>query len=209
MEKRRFCWDLHRLCRSPVALPFALLCISLLGASAEALELQQTSTQARYVAAAEVQPYVDLNFGAEIRRVTTSEGDLVASWTGSAVMGVQPTPFQLFIPADCLRLVAGSLQVRNYRACGVKATVSVDRIGPVELRIHAFTATLTQTRGGFARLSINAAIGGTTAVGDLSSSILGSLGGASQTVRIGSASASLLPNSIEVLGFNPQPEPPP
>jgi hypothetical protein len=200
--------DRHRSRRTGLALHASALASIILAFPVQAFELTRTSTQARWVNAAEVAPYVDLAFSAEITRVTTAEGDLIASWTGNDVMGIQPTPFQLFIPADCFRSSAGSLQVRNHRACGVKAIVEVDSLGQLELPIYALSATLTEWAG-YARLTITAAIGTGSVVGDLTNTLLGSLGGASQQVQIGSESGSLYPNAIEVLGFNPQPEPPP
>ena len=57
--------------------------------------------------------------------------------------------------------------------------------------------------------AVSAAVGFDGPAGDLSSVVLSKFGGAEQSVAIGEDSDSLLPNDLTVLGFNPQPEPPP
>ena len=184
----------------------AALALALSG-PAMALELTRTETSAtRIVPPDPVRPYLEMSFQAELLRLTDVAGDVVVGW--GEVGGIQPTPFRLVIPADCFGRSAGSLQVRNHRACGVAAELTAPNGDVTALPIYAFSAVLTDARG-YGRLAISAAMGFESPAGDLSSVVLSKFGGAEQSVAIGEDSASLLPNDLTLLGFNPQPEPPP
>jgi hypothetical protein len=172
-----------------------------------ALELNRAETSAtRIVPPDPIRPYLEVSFQAELLRLTETAGEVVVGW--GEVGGVQPTPFRLVIPADCFARSAGSLQVRNHRACGVSAELTAPNGEVNVLPVFAFSAVLTEVRG-YGRLAVSAAVGVESRAGDLSSVLLSTFGGAEQSVVIGEDSASLLPNDLTVLGFNPQPEPPP
>ena len=174
---------------------------------AGAFELTNAKTSAAWAVPPEpIKPYIDLTFSAELVRLSSADGDLVVTWEDAG--GVEPQPFKIVIPAECFVREAGSLQVRNFRACGVEALLTSVRGDIISLPVYAFSTVMTQRRD-YGRLSMSAAIGVDDRTGDLTSVILAVIGGAEQEVAIGSESASLLPNDISVLGFNPQPEPPP
>lgn len=178
-----------------------------LSGPAMALELTRAETSAtRIVPPDPIRPYLEVSFQGELLRVTEVAGEVVVGW--GEVGGVQPTPFRLVIPSDCFGRSAGSLQVRNHRACGVAAELTAPNGDVTVLPVYAFSAVLTNVRG-YGRLAISAAVGVESSAGDLSSVLLSRFGGAEQSVAIGEDSDSLLPNDLTVLGFNPQPEPPP
>ncbi len=183
------------------------LSIVLLASPAQAFELSRGSTRAEWVGPTEegAPPYIDLNTSAEIRGLETSYGELTVTW--EAVGGIEPAPFKLIIPARCFRPEEGSIQVRNYRSCGVKAVLELADVDQLSLPIQAFTAVVTE-RSGTTRVSITAAVDSATDIGDMASMMLGAIGGGRQIVQVGDASASLLPNVVNVFGFDPQPEPP-
>lgn len=184
----------------------AVLALALSG-PAVALELTRAETSAtRMVPPDPIRPYLEVSFQAELLRLTEAGGEVVIGW--GEVGGIDPTPFRVVIPADCFGRSAGSLQVRNHRACGVAAELTAPNGEVTALPIFAFSAVLTNVRG-YGRLALSAAVGVETPGGDLSSLLLSRFGGAEQSVVIGEESASLLPNDLTVLGFNPQPEPPP
>jgi hypothetical protein len=83
----------------------------------------------------------------------------------------------------------------------------MSRTGEISLPIHALSASVSR-RLDHGRITIIAAVGTATEWGDVASVILGVIGGGTQNMQIGRASASLLPNAVEVVGFDPQPEPP-
>ncbi len=188
------------------ALGAALLALAT-SSPAGAIELMRAETSAARVNPPEpVRPYLELAFNAEIDRLVETGGDLVVSW--EEVGGIDPTPFLLRVPADCFVRGGGSLLVQNHRTCGVTAELT-GRSGQVAvLPVFAFSAVLTEVRG-YGRLAISAAIGIESRIGDLTGVLLTTIGGAEQTVIIGEDSGSLVPNELTVLGFNPQPEPPP
>lgn len=184
----------------------ALLALAISGPAA-AIELTRAETSAARVNPPEpVRPYLELAFNAEINRLAETGGELVVSWEDAG--GIDPTPFLLRIPAECFVRGGGSLLVRNHRACGVTAELTGPSGQVAMLPVFALSAVLTEVRG-FGRLAVSAAIGVELRDGDLTSVLLGSIGGARQTVIIGDDSGSLVPNDLTVLGFNPQPEPPP
>lgn len=184
----------------------ALLAVAFSG-SAAAIELSRAETSATRVNPPEpVRPYLELAFTAEISRLVETGGDLVVGW--GEVGGIQPTPFRLLVPGRCFLRGDGSLLVRNHRACGVTAELIAPSGDVIGLPVYAFSAVLTEARG-YGRLAMSAAIGVETGDGDLTSVLLSKFGGAEQSVVIGEDSDSLVPNDISVLGFNPQPEPPP
>jgi hypothetical protein len=181
--------------------------LGLLTAPIHALELSQATTRADYVHPPDpgTPAYVDLNFSAEIGGVKAVDGDVVTTW--EIVGGIEPTPFKVIIPGGCFQQAGRWLQVRDHRNCGVKAVLERVDVGEVSMPMHTFNAVVIE-RSGYGRLSISAAIDTATDIGDFASLVLGTVGGGKQIVQIGSETASLLPNAVEVVGFNPQPEPP-
>lgn len=180
----------------------ALLCAPL----AQAFELNRAETSAEWFVPTEpIRPYLELSFSAELGAVESTDGDLSVGW--GEVGGIDPTPFRLVVPAECMVRDSGSMLVRAFRACGVSAQLTTPEGRILDLPIYAFSAVMTERRG-FARLSLSAAVGVDSEAGDVTSDLLGTIGGATQSVSIGDASGSLLPNDIGIRGFNPQPEPP-
>jgi hypothetical protein len=183
------------------------LAMLMLAGPAQSLELSRALTRVDWVHPPDpgAPAYAELTFSAEISSLEAVEGDVVATW--EIVGGIEPVPFEIIIPEGCFQRTGRWLQVRDFQGCGVKAVLETADAGQITMPIDSFSAVLAE-RSGVARLSISTAISTATEIGDLSSLVLGTVGGGRQSVKIGPAQASLLPNSVEVVGFDPQPEPP-
>lgn len=192
------------------AVPAALV---LSGVANAELELLTAKTSAVLTERpSDVPTYVDVSFNAELTRLEPTAGGVVITWNDAGgiqptpfideASGIDPTPFQVFIPESCFRSIAGSMQVVNYRSCGVKAKVTTDSGFAFELPFYALTAVMTERRG-YVRLSISASIGTEVPEGDVSNIVLGKIGGSKQSVVLGRDEASLIINSVDAVGFNP------
>lgn len=190
----------------PIVKIGTLSAVSVWASLVSAFELTSAETSASWVAPEEpVAPYLNLNFNAELGSLASIESDVVISW--EEVGGIEPTPFQVIIPAGCFVSDGRSLSVRNHRRCGVMALLTDQSGVEYSLPISTFSAALTPIRE-YGRLSFSASLYPTTTEGDVTAVLLGIIGGAQQTVMIAGESSSLLPNDLSIRGFNPQPEPP-
>ena len=190
--------------RRPIFLTTAAILVALVSIPSRALQLMAAETAANIaVPPAPVQPFLALRFSGELVGHADGRGDLIVTWEDAG--GIEPTPFRILIPAGCFQPGEGSLMVPAFRTCGVSAVYRSLQGTEEQLRLRAFNASIVRRRG-YARLEISAAI----VSRGIGTDILGALGGAAMQVAVdGQQSNVVLPTGIEVVGFNPQPEPPP
>jgi hypothetical protein len=152
-------------------------------ATLHGFEVLRTRTQADLLASdpGADGPVIQLNFTAELsgRPPDLLSSAMVTNWQDAG--GIEPTPFQVHIPAGCFVQDRG-FQVEDFRGCGVAL-----RFRDQDLPIVEFRARLVRLRDGTARFDLRALVGGNPP--DDGAPILSALGGAEVTITVGSDAA--------------------
>jgi len=161
-----------------------------LAAPAQAFDVARAETEAEILVSAETRNlFIQFAVQADLAAVTPEpifpeqigEVDVLVGW--EEVGGIDPTPFEVLIPAGCFVLSRG-YEVQN-PACGVQMTFYPDGRTPVSLSVAEFEARIIVTgeRAETARFTMEALV--TDDV--LLPAVMGTLGGAPLEIAVGTA----------------------